>query len=117
MFASSDVIRIIRPAIPAKRLLAHPALPARNVFQEFIVAVRPAAILRRAAPLPAKKLWILHSPYRRTQSFSLIRLTTLFSRISLFRKFSRISLFRNFDKGLTAHLRKCHNVLAQFIKA
>src|SRR5581483_865517 len=65
-FRLINVIRIIRPAVPGERMLPHSLFFAQHVFQEFKIAGRPAAILRRAAPLSTEKLRMRHVRQRRT---------------------------------------------------
>ena len=62
-----DLIRIIRCSILIKGGFALLVLFAGDIIQEFVIAGKAAAILRRASPLPAEKLRIERSSFRSLQ--------------------------------------------------
>jgi hypothetical protein len=61
----ANLIGIIRPSVPIERGFAFLAQFAADIVQEFVIAGKTAAILRRASPLPAEELW---TEFRRAHS-------------------------------------------------
>ena len=64
-----NLVRVIGVAIPIQRDFAFFAGFAGYVLQEFVIAEKAAAILRRASPLAAQELRIQHAGFGSLKGF------------------------------------------------